>query len=652
MSADLRITNGVHIATVRGALDGTRGTALVSEIKASVERGGSVVLDCAGMDRMDVEGLRQLLALKRWADKDNGKLVIAAMAPDAWEVVTTNGCDSMFEVKPSVPAALQALGVNAAPEPAAFDPTAPAPSYDDYYKAPEPQRQPDPYTAPPAAVPAYEVPTYEQSSPLTQVYEDPYQSYKPQDTTENIWVSPTLDSAPTVPATPVRDSWSEGNDVDRAWEQFEKQSSPAARGRSVADPNAVSFWKKPLFLIGTLLILVVAGGLIWFLTRPKPMELTLETPELVVEEGKTPKTDVRIVLKHGESLETGSLPEGLELSDISDSDSSEQKVYTIGGTLKPGLGDRILKVAIAGVREGESTPAETLVVKTLRRKLAVDWNVPISLPPMQEGEPVVGYSRIATGATKVEAVGLPDGLRIEQMTSQAGAWQLVGTPSQAGSFTLTSVTGTSETGDVSSYPGPITVTVAARPAPVAPVNPVADVPPPPPPPPPVDDAMREILLVRIDGMAGKFDDSEIRRLREMVNRLQAARRLGRVEEFAPGQATVSPSLEQDVSSMLKSAAYSELLKHPDCYIVVVGYASRTGGKILNDRISRDRARALNVIVKSALGREADLCGAYGATTIHGESLAANQSAEIFAGILQLNPAEKELADRFRDRFNQ
>lgn len=657
MSADLRIINGVHIATLRGALDGARGSKLVTDVRSSVPRGSKVVLDCAGMDRMDVEGLRQLLALKRWADRDDGQLVIAAMPQEGLDVVANNGCDGMFDIKPSVPAALQSLGA----EPVAEPDQEPLERYEDEWVSPPPM-SPTGYDDNPVAPPAYQ----DVSEPASNQWG--YEPEEPRAIIEDGWAK----REPSKPASPAggmaSSDWSSGTDVDQAWERFAQQSPAPGKARSSRDPNAIPFWKKPVFIVTLLLLFLVGGVTAWLLTRQEPMALEVSPMEVEVEEGRG-LSNVTIVLHHGDRVEeVDKLPAGLSLDPPVDGES-EEKVYGITGFIAVGENSsptRTVTVSFVGRRGDEVTESpKTLRITILRKKQEVKWNQPFNQPPLTEGEPANGYSVLvfgaASGAGSVTTTGMPDGLYWAESPTEKGVWQLSGTPSTPGTYTLSDVTAISPTGDRTSYPGvPIQLVVAKRP------------PPPPPPPPPIeipgqdekienvnglDHKLRDMLMRRIDGMAGNFDedfsDTEISQLKGAVQRLKAAKLVGRVT-FNNGESSISPALAEQVRELLLRDDNRELLERDDCYIVVVGYASTTGSRQTNIILSKKRARALDDIIFQTFDRKkrANLCGDYGPTDIHGGDDGNNRTAEIFAGLIDMSPVERSLAEKFRDRFNR
>ena len=117
------------MAALKGLLDQASGADMVTTIKSSVPKGAPLILDFTGVPQMDGGGFRQLLALKRWADQGNGRLVLAGMNAESWALVVENNCTNTFESKPSLAAAMQALGNKGGAEPSA-DFGAPPPDED------------------------------------------------------------------------------------------------------------------------------------------------------------------------------------------------------------------------------------------------------------------------------------------------------------------------------------------------------------------------------------------------------------------------------------------------------------------------------------------------------------------------------------------
>lgn len=654
MSVDLRNNNGIHIATVSGALDAGTGSTLLDSIKTAVKsltikKGDSLILDGAGIDSMDVQGLRQLMGVKRAIGED-GVFILTGLQPAVWDVMVSNGCENMFEVKPSVPAAMQSLGASPYPEPA-YEGEPTLSNYDTGWDPSAQPADPDPYAYEPAATPA---------APVPQGY-DSFDPYQPPPANGG-WDDEPLIQGGGKPANTPPAAAAGGWGNTEEWANYERASGGYGNA-AAAEPKATPFWKKPAFIITLVTVILVVGVVAFILTRPKPMMLVVQPESVEVEEGRG--VQVKISLQHGESLDepVQGLPDGLQINPLAVDESSDFREFEIRGELGPGTGGtegREATVTFYGRRGVELSEPGTLHIKIKRKKLEVRWNTPFSQPKLIEGEPAKGYSTLVKGAKSVSASGMPDGLFWTQCPNEPDAWELTGTPSKFGLFQLASVSAISATSDRSDYTGPpIVLNVEQR----------KQEPPPPPPPPPdvvprtreqiqqpngLDHVMRDMLLKRIDGMEGNFEQDfsrgDIEQLRKTIEKLKNAKLVGRVT-FENSKATISPELKDKVKALLLRDDNKQLLEHPQCYIVVVGYASSTGSMQANVTLSKKRAKALDAVIQEALGKRADLCGDFGPTDIHGEELE-NRSAEIFAGLIEISPGEKVLADKFRYRFNR
>lgn len=162
--------------------------------------------------------------------------------------------------------------------------------------------------------------------------------------------------------------------------------------------------------------------------------------------------------------------------------------------------------------------------------------------------------------------------------------------------------------------------------------------------------MRTFLLERIEKANDHFTFEEKTKLRQMVGLLTDARMVARIT-FPTGKMTLMEREKRNLKDALSDTGNRALLDDPGCQILVVGYASPSGSRSANIRLSRGRANAVNSQLRSVLGRGADLCGDYGPTEIVSDEQLGNQAVEIFAGKIELPDFLEEVADKFKEDFN-
>lgn len=653
MPLALQSVNGIHVAALSGALDNSSGVDLVTGIKASVEKGASIILDCTLVSNMDVAGFKHLLALHRWSQVGNGRLVLAGMSPDAWALIVENHCENTFESSPSVPAAFQALGVSSEPASGAAAPS----GYEDY---PEPPAFP--------------------SDPPASAADDPYgQSFGTPEA--DPW-NQTLPDNPVPPAYSAAASWDTPAATDKEddpWAQFE-DGTPQAKNKNQAGGSGKKS-KLPLFIgIAVLLLLLVGGGL-WFKDSLKVPVIEVSESSLEVQEGKEPRP-VEITVTHGElDIDAIELPAGMTLVEDTISDEpGAQRIYSFYGTPKPGAESMDVQLT-ASKEKGSDRRAEPvrLAIEILPKPM--EWQLSQAPVLLKVGTPVP-YQPIITGAKAVTfspASDMPEGLVIQANAKDAEKWLLAGNPVTAGKFKL-EFTAQPKKGALESRslqieveppppPPPTVEPVVVTPAPDAPVTPGTVTPPgmtlePGAAPSAaavlseaekaekakLDDAMRIFLLERIEKANDHFSFTEKLQLRQMVELLTDARLVARVT-FPTGKITLLEREKRVLKEAMDNEANRKLLEDPDCQILVVGYASPTGPPALNIRLSRGRAATVNDMLRNVLGRGADLCGDYGPTDIVSEDQLGNQAVEVFAGIIHLSSDLEAVADKFKEDFN-
>ena len=474
----------IHVAALVGELDANSGQDMVTSIKQAVRgRNESIILDSTRLRRMDMGGFRGLLSLLRWAENNEARIIIAGMAPDIWQMIVDNHCGDRFEQRPSVPAALGALGIGAAPAPQA----APATAYSDYpevdpYGAPAPS----PQAAPPARDPWAEMnaaPTgrgaapgpWDQPAarPAAGAYSAPAQDPWAQQPASpppanDPWAQPAAPAndpwAASASPPPVGDPWAQaaapsaGGDwgsnaggwgasgaapgANEAWDAYEQQGGYAQQPQR-APSSPTPAWRKPMTLIiaGSLVAMVV---LAWFLIGwMRPPVITLTKSEVEVPLGSYP-SEVTVTVAHG-TLDTEAAGRVLDVYGLGimppENLVQEPFIYTFNGTLK-GL-DKArpeISIPLTAVR-GSKTAQTSLTVKLQPRdvRLAPKEEITISAGtklPSKDQPSVVAQNASSVTATWNPAV---TGLTVEELKGGAspGEWQLSGTALSTGVFTLT-----------------------------------------------------------------------------------------------------------------------------------------------------------------------------------------------------------------------
>lgn len=651
MPLALQSVNGIHVASISGALDNSSGSDLVTSIKTSVEKGASIILDCTQVSHMDVGGFKQLLALDRWRQLGDGRLVLAGMSPEAWAIIVDNHCQDTFEASSSVPAAFQALGVSDQPA------SANDPSYDSYAGSPG---YPD--APPPAAEDEY-----------TQNFD-----FSSAGTNADPWAQTSAE-----PAAPASSSWQSNAPVDGddPWARFQ---DPRAGSGSEAPESTVSGKSRlPLLIgLGVAAALLILGG-IWLRDFLKVPVIEISESSIEVEEGKD-LNPVEITVTYGSlsNIENIKLPDGINIIDQSgEDDESQKKIYTIEGTPRSNAQDVNVTLA-ATKKEGDDPSGEPVTVSIKIKEKPMEWTS-IEIPPMRVGVEIIGYATIVTGAKSVSlsnAASAPGGIVIKQLLKNPESWELAGTPTVPGDFdvefTAVSKRGASEKksihfkiepplppSSVSVEPPVVAATTEPLKAPLAPLpstdtsnSPALPVPPNASTPPVKQEnesgeIMRTLFLERIEKAGDHFSGIEKTQLRLMVSLLTEAQMLVRVK-FATGKTTLLQTEKQKLKEALEDEENRKLLNDEDCQILVVGYASPTGKPSINIRLSRGRAKTVNDLLREELGRGGDLCGDYGPTDTLSDDVLGNQAVEVFAGKIALPKELEDVAEKFKDDFNE
>ncbi len=648
MSLSLQSTNGVRIAVLDGAVDNSSGSDLVTTVKSSVEKGATIILDCTLVPSMDVAGFRHLLALHRWSQIGNGRLILAGMGPEAWALIVENHCENTFESSPSVAAAMQSVGVAGDELDGAS--SASQAAEEDYSMM----------DIPPPPLPEGDSGIFSRG----------------QGGTGSWMASGDGGGASSDWSTSPSPASAAGDD---GWETFGKRPS-----NTLGDEEGAHHPKSrtPLYIaIAAAALVLIVGGL-WLKSYLAPPVITVDQPSISTDEGKS-LPNVMVTVENGSlDIDAIQLPSGVVLVEEGEQDGNW--VYTLGGLAKePGKFQVELK---AKRGEREALPIEVAIeIKEVKK---VEWLFSSSLP-LQEKKPInkLEYASVVKAAKSVRLLWSgedPKGLKVERVAGANSTWQLEGTPEISGSFDAEfHAINESDQEETKTFkihvkaapappPPPIPpdtpsalVTQAGSPAPavspnqtVPPKNTAQQITPPAVEDAPeeadatiVDTGMRTILMKRIELANDHFDATEKYILRDTVGKLKDARQLG-IIEFESGSAKASPAQVAKIKDVLSRPSIKKLLAHEDCQILIVGYASKSGNHAYNIKLSRSRARHVNDFMRREIGRDADLCGDYGPTDIISDDSAGNQIVEVYAGILEVDKANQDIADKFKNDFNK
>ena len=135
----------VVILSVEGRLDATTAPTLESAIQAEWQAGTTrLVIELAQVQLISSAALRVLVSGAKQAKRQGSQIVLCALTPEVAKVFGISGLASLFDLYPTLPEALAALGV--------ADEPAPSPE-----SAPEPQ--PPPIVVPPVVGPGLDQPS-------------------------------------------------------------------------------------------------------------------------------------------------------------------------------------------------------------------------------------------------------------------------------------------------------------------------------------------------------------------------------------------------------------------------------------------------------------------------------------------------------------
>lgn len=655
MSLSLQTSNGIQVAALNGPLDQASGTDMVTTIKSSVPKGVPLILDFTGVPQMDGGGFRQLLALKRWADQGNGRLVLAGMNAESWALVVENNCTNTFESQPSLAAAMQALGTKGGAEPSA-DFGASPPDEEASFGGFEgiPEADSGVFSSPPP-VPAG---------------------------SNDAW------NTPSAAAEAAPSSWGQPSNDD-GWDKFDR--GDREKGMSSENERRGKSQKGLLIGLAAAAVLVIGLGGYWLLDFLKVPEIRLDDTSVEVPSGKELPA-LSIWVKNGVlSGSDADLPAGVEIVEGEESQGEREYLLT-GSPRKAGT----YEIELTAERENnparKSPPATIELIVT---EVKLEWQkdekggLPLNSAGLMDKKPLPtnSISTVVTGAKalSMEWQGSPlEGVSVARVPNTETSWQLSGTPQSSGAFramfVATKVSGETESqtfelvvGAIPPPPPPLAP--APQPDPAMPLVKTDDLPkkpageglaslppakdaqtmPPPPAPaepdPKADEKMRGFLLERIEKANSHFTDEEKAQLRMVVNTLKEARLIGTVH-FKSNSSEISRFEKEKLVENLEAPSLKKLLDDEDCQILVVGYADKSGKLSHNIKLSKLRAREVDLLLKKQTGRRADLCGDYGPTDLISENAADNRVVEVYAGTIEISGLLETVADKFKEDFNK
>lgn len=118
MKLDSRTYADVVVVAPEGRLDHDNCDAFRAGLQPCLDRAGvagqHIVLDLSGLEYVSSAGLRCFMLAAKQARGQGGKIVLAALRPVVAEIFQISRFDMVFELFPSLQAALAALSAEAA----------------------------------------------------------------------------------------------------------------------------------------------------------------------------------------------------------------------------------------------------------------------------------------------------------------------------------------------------------------------------------------------------------------------------------------------------------------------------------------------------------------------------------------------------------
>ncbi len=113
MSPTMQLTAHLHgtrlVVTPAGRLDSLNAPELEQKLTADVDSGHhDLVLDLSALDYISSKGLSALLSVGKKVKRHDGRMVLAGLSDHVHQVVMISGFERIFEIYPSVDAALSA----------------------------------------------------------------------------------------------------------------------------------------------------------------------------------------------------------------------------------------------------------------------------------------------------------------------------------------------------------------------------------------------------------------------------------------------------------------------------------------------------------------------------------------------------------------
>jgi outer membrane protein OmpA-like peptidoglycan-associated protein len=451
--------------------------------------------------------------------------------------------------------------------------------------------------------------------------------------------------------------------------------------------------RKGFFIgLAVSVVVVILGGY-WLLDFLKQPEIRLDETSVEVPSGRELPA-LSIWVKNG--VLTGNddgLPPGVEI--VEGEETAGEREYLLTGSPRKAGNYEITFTAERENNPARKSPPATfeLIVTEVKLEWQKDGKGGLALNSVGLVEkkplPTNSISTVVTGAKalSLEWQGSPlQGVSVVRVPNTETSWQLSGTPQSPGNFRAifmaTKATGETESqtfelvvGAIPPPPPPPPPSPALQPDPAMPVAkddgtakkpaddrvvagpPAKDAiaiiqpPPVPEPDPKADEKMRGFLLERIEKANSHFSDEEKAQLRMVVNTLKEAHLIGTVH-FKSNSSEISRFEKEKLVNSLEEPALKKLLEDEDCQILIVGYADKTGKLSHNIKLSKLRAREVDLLLKKQTGRRADLCGDYGPTDLISENAADNRVVEVYAGTIEISGLLETVADKFKEDFNK
>ncbi len=113
MSPNMQLTAQLHgtrlVIAPAGRLDSLSAPLLEQQLSADVDGGNhDLVIDLSALDYISSKGLSALLSVGKKVKRHDGRMVLAGLSDHVQQVVLISGFERIFEIYPSVDAALGA----------------------------------------------------------------------------------------------------------------------------------------------------------------------------------------------------------------------------------------------------------------------------------------------------------------------------------------------------------------------------------------------------------------------------------------------------------------------------------------------------------------------------------------------------------------